>query len=148
MQVVFATEITFLWASSLIKLSILSFYTRLSRDSMTSRYILTVRLSMAFIVVYLVTFTIVLCLTCRPFVSDLEREDVNKGNRNESKMKARREEEKKKKSQSTKDHERLICAFVNPTLVCILDSNLRIYPPQTPFHLRRRRRISPRKHRY
>lgn len=36
---------------------------------MTSRYIAAVRMSMAFIVVYLAVFTMVLCLTCRPFVS-------------------------------------------------------------------------------
>jgi hypothetical protein len=67
-QVVFAAELLYLWSSSLIKLSILSFHTRLAKDTLTPRFVLAVRMSIVFIVLYMITFTIVLFFTCQPFV--------------------------------------------------------------------------------
>lgn len=81
-QVVFAAELLYLWSSSLIKLSILSFHTRLAKDTVTPRFVLAVRISILFIVLYMITFTIVLFFTCQPFVSLPQMKVVRKSEAN------------------------------------------------------------------
>lgn len=65
-QVVFATEILYIVATGLIKLSILCFYRRLAANSITKTFVYLVWASMAFVIAYMVTFIFVIVFTCDP----------------------------------------------------------------------------------
>ncbi|OJD36694.1 uncharacterized protein BKCO1_10000113 [Diplodia corticola] len=65
-QMILAIELLNSTSTCLTKISILSFYRRLGRGTYTTTFLLIVQTNMALIVAYLVSFSIVLVLTCRP----------------------------------------------------------------------------------
>ncbi|KAI9726795.1 MAG: hypothetical protein M1828_000651 [Chrysothrix sp. TS-e1954] len=66
-KIVFAIELQYVWATGLIKISILLFYNRLAAGILGQKFIWFVRILIAFVTGYIITFTFTLFFTTRPF---------------------------------------------------------------------------------
>ena len=78
MQIQFASEILYLWSSSLIKISILLFFLRFAVTPNTKTFKYIILFSMAFVSAYAVTFTIVMLNTCTPYVVHVPMEAADR----------------------------------------------------------------------
>lgn len=66
-QITFSNEITYIVATSLIKISILVFYRRMAFQSLSKPFLLALRLAIASVLAYMVAFFCVLWTVCRPY---------------------------------------------------------------------------------
>lgn len=65
-QITLAIEVIYLAATSLIKISILCFYRRITNGSITLTFVYWVWASIAFVIAYFIAFTFVIVFSCTP----------------------------------------------------------------------------------
>ena len=72
----FATEILYLYAAGLIKISILLFFLRFTITSATRKYKIMAWGLIAFVVVYILVYTVVLFVSCTPLSAIWNQVDI------------------------------------------------------------------------
>jgi hypothetical protein len=75
-QIVMALEALFMISTSATKISILLFYRRLTDNSVSNGFLITVYAAITFVVLYFVTFFIVLFVSCRPLYAYWKQVDI------------------------------------------------------------------------